>query len=54
MDIISAYQQLGSSRAAAELCSTTPKTVKRIVDKFEADFASVGKALTPPVPQTTR
>jgi transposase len=36
MDIISAYQQLGSYRAAAELCSTTPKTVKRVVDKFEA------------------
>jgi hypothetical protein len=36
MAIISAYQQLGSYRAAAELCSTTPKTVKRVVDKFEA------------------
>jgi transposase len=39
MDIISAYQQLGSYRAAAEQCGTTPKTVKRIVDKFEADQA---------------
>lgn len=39
MDIISAYQQLGSYRAAAEMCGTTPKTVKRIVDKFEADQA---------------
>jgi len=36
MDIISAYQQIGSYRGAAELCSTTPKTVKRAVDKFEA------------------
>lgn len=36
MDIISAYQQVGSYRAAAEICHTTPKTVKRIVDKFEA------------------
>lgn len=36
MDIISAYQQVGSYRAAAEICHTTPKTVKRVVDKFEA------------------
>ncbi len=41
MDIISAYQQLGSYRAAAELCGTTHKTVKRVVDKFEADQAGV-------------
>ncbi len=36
MDIISAYQQVGSYRAAAELCGTTHKTVKRVVDKLEA------------------
>jgi transposase len=36
MDIISAYQQVGSYRAAAELCGTTHKTVKRVVEKFEA------------------
>ena len=36
MDIISAYQQVGSYRAAADMCDTTPKTVKRVVDKFEA------------------
>lgn len=39
MDIISAYQQLGSYRGAADMCGTTHKTVKRIVDKFEADQA---------------
>ncbi len=39
MDIISAYQQLGSYRAAADLCGTTHKTVRRVVDKFEADQA---------------
>ena len=38
MDIISAYQQLGSYRAAAEHCGTTHRTVKKVVDKFEADF----------------
>jgi transposase len=36
MDIISAYQQVGSYRGAAELCATTHKTVKRVVAKFEA------------------
>lgn len=44
MDIISAYQQLGSYRAAAELCGTTHKTVKRVVDKFEAGQAGVSPA----------
>jgi len=37
MDIISAYREVGSYRAAAELCGTTHKTVKRTVEKFEAD-----------------
>ncbi len=37
MDIISAYRELGSYRAAAEVCGTTHKTVKRVVDRFEAD-----------------
>ena len=36
MDIISAYQQVGSYRGAAELCGTTHKTVKRVVEKFAA------------------
>ncbi len=36
MDIISAYQQVGSYRAAAQLCGTTHKTVRRVVEKFEA------------------
>jgi transposase len=35
MDIISAYQQVGSYRGAAEICGTTPKTVKRVVRRFE-------------------
>ena len=40
MDIISAYQQVGSYRAAADMCGTTPKTVKRVVGKFEAGEAA--------------
>jgi transposase len=49
MDIISAYQQLGSYRAAAEQCGTTHKTVKRVVDKFEADQGGA-----PPSPRAGR
>jgi hypothetical protein len=45
MDIISAYQQLGSYRAAADACGTTHRTVKKIVDKFEADQAGVPPAV---------
>jgi len=33
LDIISAYEQLGSYRAVAALCGTTDKTVKRIVER---------------------
>ncbi len=31
LDILSAYHELGSYRAAAALCGTTPKTVRRVV-----------------------
>src|SRR5450759_5669208 len=33
LDILSAYRELGSYRAAAGLCGTTPKTVLRIVER---------------------
>lgn len=45
MDIISAYQQLGSYRAAAAECGTTHRTVKKVVDRFEADQAGVPRPL---------
>jgi transposase len=44
MDIISAYQHVGSYRAAAELCGTTPKTVKRVVKKFESGDSATPRA----------
>jgi len=44
MDIISAYQQVGSYRAAAELCGTTHRTVKRVVERFEAGSAAPPRA----------
>ncbi|WP_338890864.1 IS21 family transposase [Rhodococcus sovatensis] len=39
MDIISTYNQVGSYRATAELCGTTHKTVRRTVERFEAEHA---------------
>ena len=36
MDIISAYRQVGTFRGAAELCGTTHKTVKLVVERVEA------------------
>ena len=32
MDIVSAFEQVGSYRAAAELCGTTHKTVRRVIE----------------------
>ncbi len=39
MEIVSAYQLTGTYWGAAEICDTTPKTVKRIVD---AELARAG------------
>jgi transposase len=36
MDIIAAYREVGSYRGAAELCGTTPKTVRRIIQRHRA------------------
>jgi transposase len=36
MDIIAAYREVGSYRGAAQMCATTPKTVKRVIDRHEA------------------
>ena len=36
MNIISTYREVGSYRGAAELCGTTHKTVKRVVERAEA------------------
>ena len=36
LDIITAYEETGSYRAAAELCGTTHKTVSRVVAKWRA------------------
>ncbi len=36
MDIISAYREVGTYRGAAQLCRTTPKTVKRVIVRHES------------------
>ena len=41
MSIISAYQQVGTYRGAAAVCGTTHKTVKRVIERFEAEQARV-------------
>ena len=36
MTIISAYQDTGTYRGAAAICGTTPKTVKRVIERAKA------------------
>ena len=36
MDIIAAYQLVGTYRGAAEICGTTHRTVKRVIERHEA------------------
>jgi transposase len=36
MDIVAAYQLVGTYRGAAEICGTTHKTVKRVIERTEA------------------
>ncbi len=36
MDIVAAYEQVGTYRGAAALCGTTHKTVKRVIERRPA------------------
>ena len=36
MDVIAAYRDVGSYRGAAQICGTTHKTVRRIIEAHEA------------------
>jgi hypothetical protein len=36
MDIVAAYQQVGTYRGAAALCGTTHKTVRRVIERTQA------------------
>lgn len=45
MDIIAAYQQVGTYRGAAAMCATTHKTVKRVISQHESgDLAPAREA----------
>ena len=37
MDVIAAYESVGTYRGAAEICGTTHKTVRRIVEAHQAE-----------------
>ncbi|MGH9205977.1 MAG: hypothetical protein ACRD1G_05400 [Acidimicrobiales bacterium] len=53
MDIITAYQELGSYRAAAKLCGTTDKTVQQIIESRSEPAtkpSAVDLGNNPPVP----
>ena len=45
MDVIAAYRDVGSYRGAAQICGTTHKTVKRIIEAQEAGQAAGRKSL---------
>ena len=47
MDIIAAYQLVGTYRAAADICGTTHKTVKRVIERGEAGGERVVRAPRP-------
>ena len=39
MDIISAYREVGTYRGAAAISGTTPKTVRRVIARYESGGA---------------
>jgi len=43
MDIIAAYREVGTYRGAAEMCGTTHKTVKRIIERALAGDKALGR-----------
>ena len=55
MDIVNAYQTVGTYRGAAALCGTTHKTVKRVIERrargqIERQSTQSAKALRSPRP----
>ena len=54
LDIITAYERVGTYRGAADICGTTHKTVKRIVERHAAGQARPTRAPRPSSTSTTR
>jgi hypothetical protein len=44
MDIIAAYREVGTYRGAAAMCGSTPKTVKRVIDRHESGGGAPARA----------
>src|SRR5215212_10275427 len=51
MEIVNAYEAVGSYRGAAALCGTTPKTVKRVLERRQT--GQVGRRSPPPRARNT-
>ncbi len=41
MNIVAAYELVGTYRGAADICGTTHKTVKRVIERVDAGPLSV-------------
>lgn len=50
MDIVAAYQLVGSYRGAAEICGTTHKTVKRVIERIAVTVAGEQRPVRAPRP----
>ncbi|GAA2468482.1 hypothetical protein GCM10009858_02230 [Terrabacter carboxydivorans] len=50
MDIVAAYQLVGSYRGAAEICGTTHKTVKRVIERTSVTAAGGQRPVRAPRP----
>jgi transposase len=53
MDVVAAYQDVGTFRGAAVMCGVDPRTVKRKVLAHEAGELDVDRARRAPVPKNT-
>jgi transposase len=53
MDVVAAYQRVGTYRGAAAICGVDPKTVKRKVLAHEAGLLEEGRAERAPVAKNT-
>ena len=46
LDIITAYENVGTYRGAAQVCGTTHKTVKRVVERHASGEVRPGRDVT--------
>lgn len=50
MDIVAAYQLVGSYRGAAEICGTTHKTVRRVIERTALTVSGQQRPVRAPRP----